>query len=251
MRKLGNFFSKLLDFWRDEIERRVYKPLSLFVCFFLCQNLSTHSLSLSMQFFFYVVVTLSTTKTDLHPRPINQLHTPPPNRSRPTLLSNDLRCMTNLVRRTLLGKKRDPSSGFEIDGLRFIQPWKYQMQYVSWLVWSTMKISNTVCSMCLLNLYFYVEMAEWALTRVKGKLFDLNKKKVNLWLVLFCGSDSGATILCTIRPCGELWLMEEWTIITSSTNHNSSHRRIMYKIVHKVMALKFSFLWINPTDPAN
>ena len=192
MRKLGNFFSKLLDFWRDEIERRVYKSLSLFVCFFLCQNLSTHSLSLSMQFFFYVVVTLSTTKTDLHPRPINQLHTPPPNRSRPTLFSNDLRCMTNLVRRKLLGKKRDPSSGFEIGGLRFIQPWKYQMQYVSRLVWSTMKISNTVCSMCLLNLYFYVEMAEWALTRVKGELFDLNKKKVNLWLVgavlvpLFC-----------------------------------------------------------------
>ena len=66
-----------------------------------------------------------------------------------------------------------------------------------------------------------------------------------------CGSGSGAIILCTIYPRGELWLVEEWPIITLPTNHNLSRRRVVYKIVHKIMALEFSFSWINPTDPAN
>lgn len=128
MRKLGNFFSKLWDFWREEIERRVYKPPSLFACFF--SKTFPLIVSLSMQFFFYVVVTLSTTTTDLHPRPINQLHTSPPNRSRPTLLSNDLRCMTNLVKESTLGEEE-------------------RSKFWVWNRWPsilpTLKISNAIC----------------------------------------------------------------------------------------------------------
>lgn len=104
----SNSYSFLWENWQFSL---TYQTLALF--FFPLP----YSLQISMRFSFYVVATLSTTTTNLHPRPINQLHIQLPNCSRLTLVSYELRCMTNSVRRTLLDRKRDPSFEFEVGGL--------------------------------------------------------------------------------------------------------------------------------------